>query len=761
MVHRTFTVVLAAGSGKHVSALRVAGCFLSVIVATIFVGLAPEENLIWVANGVLLAYLLLAPRKRWPFYLCAGYAAQCIGGLLVGHHGVASALLLTFLNVCESLVSASLLRRRSTRLPDFTNPAYVARFLAFGVFLGPIIMGAAATVLSPLWHRSAPGTEFLEWVASDALGACVATPACVAIFRTRFRNSLYSMKHWGHLVPVVACAVAVFSQSRLPLTFLLYPLLVLVMLRLGLGWAAMASLFVAAVGSSFTVRGQGPFAVSISTTPLQSAILLQLFIASAMAILYNVSVVIESLRVTERRLQEIAALHNLVTENSRDIILLADFNGRPRYISPAVFELTGWRPNETMERAFSDVAHPDDLPKVEALVGRLREGTEAEMIEYRIRRRSGGYIWVEGSFRIILDSRTGVRSGILQVIRNINDRKRAEQAREFQSSVMRAIHEVTLDGILVVDNQKNIASLNKRFSEIWQIATADSTSGAVGKLSDQELMSRCINRTRDPEAFVERVHELYADPDANDSCEVELKGGRTLERYTTGLRSECGQDLGRVWFFRDITDRKFAEKQLQDAYSAVELLAITDALTGLANRRQFDQCLATEWRRGIRNQSQLSLLLVDVDLFKSYNDRYGHLRGDSCLKQIAEAAQCVVTRTGDLISRFGGEEFAVILPDTPNDGAIEVANAICESLRARKLPHEDNPFGSVTVSVGCATATPQLGQNSASLVELADQALYKAKRSGRNRVCASAPEVCPKDKLKSISVGSSSTHKAS
>jgi integral membrane sensor domain MASE1 len=323
--------------------LRLAGCFFSIVLATVFVGLSPEANLIWVAIGVMLAYLLVAPRGRWAAYLCTGYVAQFAGGLLIGHHGVVSGLLLTLLNLAESLVSAWLSRRRSSQLPDFTNPSYIIRFLAFGVLAGPVILGAVDALLSPLWQTSSPlwhatsaGSEFLQWVAADSLGACVATPACVAIFRTHFRHSLFSFRNWAHLLPVVACAVATFSQARVPLPFLLYPLLVLVLLRLGLGWAALATLFVAAVASSFTVRGQGPFAATGSTTHLGSAVCLQLFIAAALVILYSVSVVIENLRSTERRLQEIASLHKLVTENSRDIILLADFDGVPRYISPAV-----------------------------------------------------------------------------------------------------------------------------------------------------------------------------------------------------------------------------------------------------------------------------------------------------------------------------------------------------------------------------------------------------------------------------------------
>jgi integral membrane sensor domain MASE1 len=221
-------------------------------------------------------------------------------------------------------------------------------------------MGAIDALCSPLWRQTSPGTEFLQWIASDALGACVATPACVAIFRTRFRKSLYSLSHWAHLVPIIICAVVAFSQGRLPVPFLLYPLLVLVLLRLNLGWAALASLLVAAIGSSLTVHGHGPFAVSASTTQLASAILLQLFIASAMVTLYSVSVVIESLRNTERRLHEIAARHKLVTENSRDVIILADLKGNRSYCSSAV-KIFGYTEDEVTKTSSLDLVHPEDL----------------------------------------------------------------------------------------------------------------------------------------------------------------------------------------------------------------------------------------------------------------------------------------------------------------------------------------------------------------------------------------------------------------
>lgn len=586
---------------RHGFDVRLPLCFLGVFLTTLIVRFMPEANhMIWFANGVLLAFLILAPRRRWAACLMAGFAAQILGSILNAQWP--RNLVLTAMNLAEVLISALLLCRGSTALPRFTDRAYLSRFICYGVLAGPLAMGLLYALIAARWQHAAPVPALLEWVVVDGLGVALATPAWVAILRIRSSEITSVGKHWMYLLPVVAVSLAGFSQNRVPLHFFLFPLLVLVLLRLGLGWASMTLLFAAWVGSWFTVHGYGPFASSNYLTSLEPAVIIQVYLASAMFLLYSVSVVMESRRAIERRLQRIAAQHALVTENSHDVILLAGFDGVPRYISPAVRALTGWSPKEAMKRGFAEVAHPEDLPKIAALMRKLREDGEAATIEYRMRKRDGEFAWVEGSFRAFSAPGTGVRSGFLQII-------------------------------------------------------------------------------------------------------------------------------------RDMTRRKLAEQQLQEAYRTVETLAITDALTGLANRRQFDLCLTAEWRRGLRDRQPLALLLIDVDLFKSYNDTYGHVRGDSCLKQIAEAALDVVARPGDLVARFGGEEFAVILPNTGSEGALQVANQICAGLRSRRLPHSSNPLGYLTISVGCAAMAPSLGQQAINLIELADEALYGAKRRGRNQIC--------------------------
>ena len=197
--------------------------------------------------------------------------------------------------------------------------------------------------------------------------------------------------------------------------------------------------------------------------------------------------------------------------------------------------------------------------------------------------------------------------------------------------------------------------------------------------------------------------------------------------------SESGTPAGFVNVTRDISWRKAQEEERNRAFETVEQMASTDSLTGIANRRRFDAVLEQEWLRAGREQTNLSLLIMDVDLFKSYNDIYGHLRGDECLRSIVGAVQQKI-RSGDLVARYGGEEFVVVLPGTESDGALQLAERMRRAVEDLAMPHSGNPCGLVTLSVGCATLKPRAGSASGLLVHAADRALYQAKELGRNRV---------------------------
>jgi len=173
--------------------------------------------------------------------------------------------------------------------------------------------------------------------------------------------------------------------------------------------------------------------------------------------------------------------------------------------------------------------------------------------------------------------------------------------------------------------------------------------------------------------------------------------------------------------------------ELSTANRTLERLSRLDALTGLANRRHFDSFLATETRRAARDRVPLSLILADVDHFKSYNDHYGHQAGDTCLKQIAAALRAAGRRPADLAARYGGEEFVIVLPETERDGAVDVAKSIAGAIAELGIPHSPSPLGAVTLSQGIASLVPQPHTPPEELLGHADQALYRAKERGRNQ----------------------------
>jgi diguanylate cyclase (GGDEF)-like protein len=238
-----------------------------------------------------------------------------------------------------------------------------------------------------------------------------------------------------------------------------------------------------------------------------------------------------------------------------------------------------------------------------------------------------------------------------------------------------------------------------------------------------------------------------------DDLEIHREGKIiALEVRATPIFAPQEQIAYAIVAFADITKRKQAQKILSDYYYILETqvaertteleqanqqlhrLANLDGLTQVANRRRFDEYLNLEWKRLVREKQPLSLVMFDIDYFKFYNDCYGHQAGDDCLKQIASALSRALKRPADLAARYGGEEFAAILPNTELLGAVAVARAIQEEVKQLKIPHERSEVSEyVTLSMGVTSTIPTQDLSVEDLVAAADEALYKAKKRGRDR----------------------------
>jgi diguanylate cyclase (GGDEF)-like protein len=235
----------------------------------------------------------------------------------------------------------------------------------------------------------------------------------------------------------------------------------------------------------------------------------------------------------------------------------------------------------------------------------------------------------------------------------------------------------------------------------------------------------------DPRLFEALVQVVETGNTLERECQYQAPGSGMVWLHIIGVKLGDGLALT----LRDVTRQKRAQAELERANLELERLANLDGLTQVANRRRFDSYLEQEWKRLQREQAPLGLILCDVDYFKLFNDYYGHQAGDDCLRQIAQGLQSLVQRPADLVTRYGGEEFAVILPNTPLAGTQKVAEWIRVAIKDLRILHtgaEGREF--VTLSLGVANLVPRSDQSVQILFAQADQALYEAKKGGRDRV---------------------------
>jgi len=332
-----------------------------------------------------------------------------------------------------------------------------------------------------------------------------------------------------------------------------------------------------------------------------------------------------------------------------------------------------------------------------------------------------GLIWLMGLGMTVLVAQLMISSAQAQ-----ND---AEETQALSLSLLNATLESTADGILVTDQKRQISRWNQKFIDLWHIPEE-----LLNTSVKYQVTNHITAQMTTPEKFLKKVMALYDNPEESSIDILVLTDGRYFRRFSQPQR--IGDKIvGRVWSFSDITDQKRAEEALEESNHKLEILSITDSLTGIANRRQFDAMLAQEYARHARHETILSLIMLDIDHFKNFNDCYGHVAGDECLRQVGRVMADNATRASDLPARYGGEEFVCILPETDSDGAILIAEKIRQSIQELAIPHERSSVAEcVTASVGVASVICTVGGSPVDIVTKADELLYVAKSMGRNRV---------------------------
>jgi diguanylate cyclase (GGDEF)-like protein len=360
----------------------------------------------------------------------------------------------------------------------------------------------------------------------------------------------------------------------------------------------------------------------------------------------------------------------------------------------------------------------------------------------------------EAELARLVTERTLELTRLVDLAEQINRGTRVEDVLDHVYESLRGVIPYDRVGLALLDEGRIVLRALWSRSEARHVEIGKGYEAPIASSSLKEVLEagrpRILN---DLEAY------LAAHPDSESTRRIVREGIRSS--LTLPLRSE-GVPVGAVFFssFRSgvydesharllagiaghlsivvtksrlYEDLLLTKARLEAANVELTRLASADPLTGLANRRAFDEALESEWRRAFRSRVPLAVLMVDVDHFKAYNDHFGHAAGDVCLREVARALSSRVRRAGDVVARWGGEEFAAILYDCNAEDARLMAERVRDVVAQRRIPHPGSPTGFLTVSVGGASEVPHAAEDSGALPRKADEALYAAKRTGRNR----------------------------
>lgn len=332
--------------------------------------------------------------------------------------------------------------------------------------------------------------------------------------------------------------------------------------------------------------------------------------------------------------------------------------------------------------------------------------------------------------KVPLRDREGRVIGLAGVTRDITERTALE--RELQESKNLLSHAMAgmSDGFAMFDKRGFLLFCNEQYRNAFPLSADARVIGAHIRDILRRSIATCERLDLPDDAAESWIAMAGATLHSNKDEEIELYNGDWRS-----IRTRLAEDGTAMVVVSDITAMKQAEKALRQSAEQLKSLAETDGLTGLVNRRAFDEAFAREAARSVRTNIPLSLLMIDIDRFKAYNDTYGHPAGDQCLQLVTKCLLHATKRSTDIVARYGGEEFVVLLPDTDEAGALVVAEQFALHLNERNITHSQSEFGRVTASIGISSAQGRILQAEPGLLlSIADAALYDAKAQGRNRI---------------------------
>ena len=670
-------------------------------------------SIVWISSGLLAGILLTSPYRAWIPYVGGALAGELLARSLYGDalpiaigRGIAS-----MLDVC---VVAWALRYF---VGDISDPAKLLRIA--GVAVASTLAGCAASALIAAATSAAVGhAEFVPtfnaWFASHTLGMVVFATLTVVLRELGTRQFWRRSGEWNFartMGLVAATTLGVFAQQRYPLLFLIYPPLLLGVFRHRFIGFAFGLAIVVLISIAATTLGSGPMSLITGAPLAERTLLLQLFLAVTCLTSLPVAVVLSERARLDARLRDSERNYRMLADHSRDLVVHLRADGRRMYISPAVTELLGWKPEELAEARW-ELVHPDDTGMLAETMERLLQTGDPANVVYRAQHKHGYYVWIEALARRVAGADPAVPAGIVYSGRDVSERVQIEHALADNQRRLRAITDNLPALVAHIDKSERFTFVNAQLCD----ALDRGPESILGQAMPAVLGWRIYNEVRP------RVQSALQGQQVTFEAERVFQGEpRTYQVTYVPEFDEDRSVKGVLMLLFDISRLKHAEREL-------ELLARHDSLTGLANRRQFGERLVTALARRPDDRGALALLYFDIDKFKKINDTLGHAGGDAVLIEFARRLQRSV-RESDLAARLGGDEFVVIVEQIESAEAAEV---VAGKILTAMQPHflVDAMTLQVTTSIGVAIATE--GTDAEALMHAADTALYAAKAAGRN-----------------------------
>ena len=289
--------------------------------------------------------------------------------------------------------------------------------------------------------------------------------------------------------------------------------------------------------------------------------------------------------------------------------------------------------------------------------------------------------------------------------------------------------------LIVDDTPTNIQVLAENLIKDYKIKVAASGKAALETIAQQGVPDLILLDVMMPDMDgYEVCRHLKNNPQTSAIPVIFVTAMNEASNEEYGLNLGAMDYITKPFYLPVVKARIRNHIRLKQTTDLLEAMAWIDGLTGIPNRRRFDQALEIEWKRAQRSQLSLGLIMLDVDFFKAYNDHHGHGAGDICLKQVASLLTASASRSSDLAARYGGEEFVMLIPETEIDGVHKMAERLCQRIESQQIPHALSSVSAwITVSIGYTALIPQPDQSPLTLLDQADKMLYQAKRAGRNR----------------------------